>query len=188
VTWEGLSPPYRTIVADPPWEYAKTNADKSAEGYAGRKGLPYSGMSLNQIQAFNLVREIADEDARLFLWTTNRYLRHAWDIAEMWGFHPQDRTLVWCKTPRATTPVTTEFVLIAKRGNPPRMPWHGTTWFNWPLQSQHSRKPAAFYDLVEQWCPGPYVDVFCREPRLGWDSWGYGYESALTAPLPEGGS
>ena len=112
------------------------------------------------------------------LWTTNRYLRHAWAIIEAWGFTPQDRVLVWCKPPRCTTPVTTEFVLIGRRGNPPRMPWHGTTWFDWPLEPVHSQKPAAFGDLVESWCPGPYVELFCRRPRLGWDSWGHGYELA----------
>ena len=31
MTWEGLSPPYGTIVADPPWQYNVT------------KGLPTSG-------------------------------------------------------------------------------------------------------------------------------------------------
>ena len=175
-----LSPPYSTIVADPPWQYAKTNPDKSAEGYAGKVGLPYSGMTLDEIRAMP-VAEIAADDARLFLWVTNRYLRHAWSIAEAWGFQPQDRTLVWCKSPRATTPVTTEFVLIAKRGNPPRMPWHGTTWFQWAHQRGHSTKPAAFGDLVESWCPGPYVELFARTPRLGWDSWGKGYEIGASA-------
>lgn len=184
--FDGLHPPYRTIVVDPPWPYAKTNPDKSGEGYRGRAGLPYSAMTLTDIYDLNVGGELADcGGSRLFLWTTNRYLRHAWDIAEMWGFEPQDRTLVWCKKPRATNPVTTEFVLIAKRGKPPRMPWHNTTWFDWPLTSNswnggaHSTKPPAFYDLVESWCPGPYVDVFSRSPRLGWDSYGWGYESAV---------
>lgn len=176
MTWEELNPPYSTIVVDPPWEYAKTNPDKSGEGYKGRAGLPYSGMSLDEIRALP-VGDLGD-DARLFLWTTNRYLRHAWSVVEAWGFEPQDRVLVWCKTPRATTPVTTEFVLIGKRGNPPKMPWHGTTWFQWPLQPLHSQKPDAALDLIESWCPGPYVELFSRRPRFGWDSWGYGYEGA----------
>lgn len=37
--------------------------------------------------------------------------------------------------------------------------WHDTTWFQWPLTSTHSRKPDAFLDLVESWCPGPYVEL-----------------------------
>jgi len=178
--FKGLNPPYSTIVADPPWRYAKTNPDKSAEGYSGAMGLPYSGMSLDEIAALP-VADIAADDCRLYLWTTNRYLRRAWDIVEAWGFEAQERTLVWCKPPRATTPVTTEFVVMGKRGKPPRMPWHGTTWFAWPHQSAHSVKPAAFGDLVESWSPGPYVELFARQPRLGWDAWGHGYEIGASA-------
>lgn len=174
--FDELTPPYATIVADPPWHYDKTNADKSGEGYGGHLGLGYGSMSVDEIKALP-VGDLAD-DSRLFLWTTNRYLRHAWDVVEAWGFTAQDRLLVWCKPPRCTTPVTTEYVLIAKKGSPPRMPWHGTTWFQWPLQPLHSQKPDAFMDLVEQWCPGPYVELFCRRPRFGWDSWGKGYEVA----------
>lgn len=177
MTWEGLNPPYRTIVADPPWRYDKTNPDKSAEGYRGRTGLPYSGMSLDAIRRLPVAQLAAPDGCRLFLWVTNRYLRHAWSIAEAWGFAPQERTLVWCKQPRATTPVTTEFILLAKRGGPAKMPWHGTTWFDWPHQAAHSVKPAAFYDLVESWCEGPYLEMFARQPRLGWDHWGLGVEA-----------
>ena len=62
--WAGLSPPYRTIVADPPWHYAKTNADRSGEGYKGRKLLPYTSMTLDEIKALP-VAEVADIDARV---------------------------------------------------------------------------------------------------------------------------
>ena len=182
MTWEGLNPPYRTIVADPPWHYSKTNPDKSAEGYRGRRGLPYSGMALDEIKALPVADLAHPDGARLYLWTTNRWLRHCWDVAEAWGFVPQDRVLVWCKAPRATTPVTTEFVLVAKRGNPDRMPWANTTWFQWPHQPVHSMKPPAFGDLVESWSPGPYVELFARQPRLGWDAWGHGYEQQRTPP------
>lgn len=182
--WEGLTPPYSTIVADPPWHYPVTGSGDSQrgvnpKGQGPRKAaLPYTGMSLDSIKALP-VADLAAPDARLFMWVTNRYLRHAWDVVEAWGFQPQDRVLVWCKAPRATTPVTTEFVLLAKRGKPPRMPWHSTTWFQWPHQRAHSVKPAAFMDLVEDWCEAPFLELFCRTPRFGWDSWGKGYESEV---------
>lgn len=177
--WDGLQPPYSTIVADPPWPYDKINPDKDADDYRGG-GLAYGSMSLSEIAALP-VAEIAAADSRLFLWTTNRYLRHAWSVVEAWGFRPHHRVLVWCKPARCTTPVTTEFVLIGKRGKPPRLPWHGTTWFPWPLQPVHSQKPDAFMDLVESWCPTPYVELFCRRPRFGWDSWGHGYETGVAS-------
>ena len=40
----------------------------------------------------------------------------------------------------------------------------------------HSAKPAAAGDLIEATSPGPWCELFCRRPRLGWDSWGHGYE------------
>jgi N6-adenosine-specific RNA methylase IME4 len=55
-----------------------------------------------------------------------------------------------------------------------------TTWFQWP-RGAHSAKPAAFLDIVERVSPGPYVELFARAPRLGWDSWGHGYEIGATA-------
>jgi len=44
-------------------------------------------------------------------------------------------------------------------------------WFTWPRGS-HSAKPEAFLDLVEQVSPGPYLELFARRQRLGWDTWG----------------
>ncbi len=170
--FEGLNPPYATIVADPPWHYEQPYPQDRRAREVGE--LPYSSLSLDAIRAFPVADLAAD--SRLFMWTTNRHLRHAWSVVEAWGFIPQDRVLVWCKPPRATKRVTTEFVLLGKRGHPPPMPWYGTTWFDWTVPSGHSHKPPAMFDLVESWCPGPYVELFARQPRLGWDSWGYGYE------------
>jgi N6-adenosine-specific RNA methylase IME4 len=171
--WDGLTPPYSTIVVDPPWHYDEVNPPKSREGYVG-PSLAYSTMSLDAIRALP-VGDLA-EDTRLFLWVTNRYLRHAWSVVEAWGFKPGGRVLVWCKKPRCTANVTTEYILMGSKGKPNRLPWHPTTWFDWPLQSAHSQKPPQFMDLVEQWCPGPYAELFARATRLGWDSWGKGYE------------
>jgi N6-adenosine-specific RNA methylase IME4 len=46
-----------------------------------------------------------------------------------------------------------------------------TRWFTWP-RGVHSAKPDAFLDLVEQVSPGPYLELFARRQRLGWDTWG----------------
>lgn len=39
-------------------------------------------------------------------------------------------------------------------------------------RTKHSRKPVHQYDLIEAICPGPYLELFAREPRDGWTSWG----------------
>lgn len=112
---------YGTIVADPPWPYD--------EGWRGRNGtrrpLPYPSMSLAEIAALP-VADLADEGAHLYLWTTNRYLREALGIVEMWGF-TYAATLVWAKPPGQKAhggrfAITTEFVVhaAAPSNSPPR--------------------------------------------------------------------
>jgi len=247
VTWEGLSPPYGTIVADPPWHYdEQVGAWDERSAWLGRtKPMPYSSMSTAEIGGLP-VGGLALPGAHLYLWTTNRHLWAARAIADEWGFDIST-VLVWCKEPKGRGPgglfsVTTEFVLWGRsrkragaiiaharraaglgraevhrlvRGGKPTgivyrweaddcLPtaddWDGlqahlpelagvpypyvappsvdnveTTWFRWP-RGRHSEKPPAFLDMVEQVSPGPYVELFARAPRLGWDSWGHGYE------------
>lgn len=178
--FECLEPPSRTLVVDPPWHYGAVNPPNPDSGYGighGDQSLGYSTMTLEEIRALPVGALAHPEGARCFLWITNRYLRHGWGILEGWGFEPSERVFVWTKKPRGTTPVTTEYLLFGSVGSPARMPWLGTTWFAWPHRGRrHSEKPAAALDLIETLSPEPYVELFARSPRLGWDSWGLGYE------------
>lgn len=176
--WEGLSPPYSTIVADPPWFYRQGGP---TTGFAPLRPPPYSMMTADEIEALPVV-DLAAADAHLFLWTTNAYLRSSFSIAEAWGFK-HSQTLTWCKPAQGIGPGgafsnTTEFILYCRRGTLPYLGRMDRTWWEWP-RGAHSVKPAAFLDVVESVSPGPYVELFARAPRLGWDSWGYGYESGV---------
>ena len=176
--WQGLHPPYKTIVADPPWKYEQGGP---TTGFAPLRPPPYSMMPASEIACLP-VEDLADDDAHLYLWTTNRYLRQAFSIVEMWGFK-HSQTLTWCKPAQGIGPGgafsnTTEFVLYCRRG---KLAYQGrvdTTWWQWP-RGAHSVKPAAFLDIVEHVSPGPYVELFARAPRLGWDSWGKGFETEV---------
>lgn len=170
---------YRTIVADPPWHYNGFGVGRVPAGVEndGRKTpLPYPTMTVREICLLP-VEEWAEDDAHLYLWTTNRYLPDAFEVLKWWGFR-YSTPLVWCKEPIGSflgaefTP-SAEFVLFARRGKlrgvrAPRQ------WFQWPRQGQgrHSQKPDAFLDLVEQVSPGPYLELFARRQRLGWGTWG----------------
>lgn len=188
---------YRTIVADPPWAYdegwpgastsSKSNMNRAHVPDAAkvRKPLPYPAMSIAEIAAIK-VDDLAESDACLFLWTTNRYLRDAYLIVEAWRFKPS-QLLTWCKVPRGIGPggtfaSTTEFVIYARRGKP-KTKRTDSTWWSWPRpkNGHHSKKPEAFIDMVEQVCPGPYLEMFARRARFGWDYWGN--ESLNTARL-----
>lgn len=37
---------------------------------------------------------------------------------------------------------------------------------------EHSRKPDEIYDIIESCSPGPYLELFARFRRKGWDQWG----------------
>ena len=136
--------------------------------------MPYATLSVAQIAALP-VRDLADDASHLYLWTTTRYLRDAFAVAEAWGFR-YGQTLVWAKPMRATMlggafGCNVEFVLFCRRGVLPHLRKSHTAWFGWP-RSHHSRKPEAFLDLVESVSPGPRLELFARTQRLGWDSWG----------------
>ena len=164
---------YRTIVADPPWDV------KRPAGWGttlNHRSQPYPIMNVGQIAALS-VESLADDPAWLFLWTVNAYVEDAYDIVRAWGFRPVT-LLTWCKPVRQIGPGgmfsnTSEFILYARRGSSPngRAKAINTTWFQWPRRAQ-SEKPGAFQDLVELHFPAPYLELFARRQRLGWDSWG----------------
>lgn len=123
---------YRTIVADPPWPYpegfarsiptgrslnVKRDGDRALVGGFRRSDLPYQPMTFNDICNLAVARESADDDCRLFLWTTNKYLGGAFDVLAAWGFDYR-QTLVWQKADggpfiTSVAPNTAEFALVA---------------------------------------------------------------------------
>lgn len=143
-----------------------------------RKPLPYPSMTLEEIAGLP-VCELADPDGcKVFMWTTNRYLRHFGEIFDAWGVS-YSQTLVWCKAPMGSGlggdfQITTEFIVCGRIGKLKRTDDRmDSTWFRWPrMDRAHSRKPEAFLDLVERVSPAPRLEMFARRNRLGWDTWG----------------
>ena len=37
---------------------------------------------------------------------------------------------------------------------------------------EHSRKPDEIYTRIEKLVKGPYIELFARTTKKGWDSWG----------------
>ena len=190
-----MSGKYRTIVADPPWEKPDTGARTHSDSGGWDRGprpmtgiacaTPYPQMTLAEIEALP-IGDLAEGDAHLYVWTFGPYIPETYRLVEAWGFRPS-ALLTGCKAPMglgfggAYVP-TTEHVLFARRGRDIRQARHDSTWF-WFKRSAHSAKPDAFLDLVEQVSPGPYVELFARRARFGWDY--YGDESLGTAEMPE---
>lgn len=133
------------------------------------------------------VKEWASKNAHLYIWTINAYIEQTYEIARAWGFKPST-LLTWCKTPNGiglggAYSLTTEHILFCRRGTLKAKTRIDTTWNLWK-RGRHSAKPEAFLDLVEAVSPGPYLEMFARRNRLGWDTWGN--ECLNTANVKEG--
>jgi N6-adenosine-specific RNA methylase IME4 len=177
---------YRTIVADPPWPYPEGFATQPRtagkwEGPVTRAALPYPSMSIDAICALP-VADLADKDARLFLWVTNKYLPDSFRVIREWGFRYR-QMLTWDKRDSLSGSVApnSEFLLVAARGTPGLLTRLSTAVVRASQTKEHSRKPDVFIDLIEQVSPPPRLELFARRHRLGWDVWGN--ESANTATL-----
>jgi N6-adenosine-specific RNA methylase IME4 len=173
---------FRCIVADPPWAMERSKGTL----YAGATDTPpmktidldYPVMTVDEIAALPVAGCAAD-GCHLYLWTTQRFLRAAYDVLDAWGFK-QGAVLVWSKPPKGvcgTWVCSAEFCIFARRGTLAHKRRHIGTVFNWS-RGRHSAKPGAFQDLVETVSPGPYLELFARpwtplfEKRTGWEAWG----------------
>jgi N6-adenosine-specific RNA methylase IME4 len=70
-----------------------------------------------------------------------------------------------------------EFVFIARRGHVSPPSQEGFLGLMSP-NLQHSRKPDSVHVLAES-LPGPYLELFARRPRDGWDTFGNEVEREL---------
>jgi len=179
---------YGTIVADPPWPYPspgkigatlthRPNRDRTANAGNAGSGCRYGSMTVSEICA---IGPAAEDNAHLYLWTTNAFVEDAHRVAREWGFRPVT-LCTWGKVKPDGRPSmkmghyfrgATEHVVFGVRGSLPLTTSDAipTLWL-WP-RLPHSVKPDAFYDLVEQVSPGPYLELFARRQRFGWDTWG----------------
>lgn len=164
---------YRCIVADPPWEpslHRNTVGRKEGKYRAGPQRY-YRVMKVHEICA---IQPPSTDRAHLWLWVLSQHIDWGYAVARAWGFEPQ-QTITWKKPGLGTGQFqcNTEHALVCRKGGPNGNAFgkSGGTGFTWP-RGRHSEKPAAFFDLVERVSPGPYLEMFARTTRLGWDSWG----------------
>lgn len=186
---------YKTILADPPWDIKfgednhreRRRSTGSPKGTWSRPKMNYETMSLKDISALR-VSEMAEPNAHLYIWTINKYIEQTYAVARAWGFKPIC-LLTWAKTPRGmglggTFVQTTEHILFCRRGMNIAKERCNTSWWNWTRPENitgpmHSRKPELAQGMIEIVSPGPYLEMFARRPRAGWDVWGDEIESTV---------
>jgi len=156
---------YSCIVIDPPWGYG-TEYDPNGR----RAANPYPEMTLEQIKDIKLP---ATNDCVLWLWTTHKFMRHSFDIIDTWGF--RDVSILTWKKDRiglgSWLRSQSEFCIMCVKGSPVVNLSNQSTIIEGKLR-EHSRKPDAFYSMVDSLCVGTKLDYFSREQRNDWDTFG----------------
>lgn len=174
---------YAAIYADPPWSYKAW----SGAAVPSRVDAHYKTMEALDIAALP-VSQIAAKDCVLFLWVTWPTLLDALKTIEAWGFTYKTCGFNWTKGDARQvemfrddtdtdmllgywTRANTEPCLLATRGKPKRLD-AGVRQAIVEPRRQHSRKPDCVRERIERLVAGPYVELFARQTRPGWDSWG----------------
>lgn len=172
-----LLPEYKTILADPPWDYEEITNSSYKSSSSFRCDSDYTRMTLEQIADLTIdgkhISEYATEKAHLYLWTTNTMLEASFDILRAWGFEYKTM-LTWGKPYIGLGHyfrTNTEHILFATRGNLETLTDNTPTWFQ-ADKSKHSSKPEHIYNLIENNSYAPYLELFARKNRKGWTSWG----------------
>lgn len=158
---------YEVIVIDPPWEGIRAEA---YDPESGRGVPPYPTMSVDEIAALELPLA---ENAAVFLWTFGPYLHDSFHIFDAWDIEWK-ATLVWVKDYIKIGTIFRnqhELIQVGFKGTPDYRQTHQSTVIEAPVR-EHSRKPDAFYHAIEEMFPGTKLDMFARESREGWDTWG----------------
>jgi N6-adenosine-specific RNA methylase IME4 len=147
-------------------------------------------MSLDDVKALP-VSEWAADDAILLLWATDPLLDKAFAVIRAWSFTYKTVGFYWVKQNTSGngfftgmgfwTRANPEPCLLATRGHPKRKTADVKRLVVAPRR-EHSRKPEEMYGHIERLADGPYLEMFARTTRPGWDGWG------VQAGLFDGGS
>ncbi len=166
---------YRTIVADPPWQYDNAASRGAAENH-------YGTMNIEELCNLDTVPKHSAANAHLYMWTTSSHLPQAFNVMSAWGFEYKTY-LVWVKPQIGMGNyfrVSTELVLFGVRGSMRTQARDIKNYFEAP-RAKHSAKPPMFHDIVMKASPGPYLELFsrctgdgcgCSKCQHGWTVYG----------------
>lgn len=170
---------YKTIYADPPWQFQNRTGKVAPEHKRLNR---YDTMKLTEIMQLP-VAEVADEKSHLYLWVPNALLPDGLALMRAWGFEYKTN-IIWEKVRKDGMPDgrgvgfyfrnVTEILLFGIKGDKNRTLSAGRTQVNLvrAMKREHSRKPDEFIPLIENCSSGPYLELFARGCRAGWDVWG----------------
>lgn len=169
---------FGTILIDPPWRFSNRTGKMAPEH---RRLHRYPTMSFEEIGALPVGR-LGLANSHLYLWCPNALLLEGLTIMKEWGF-TYKTNIVWYKVRKDGGPDgrgvgfyfrnVTELLLFGVKGRL-RTLKAGRRQVNITIsrKQEHSRKPAAVYEIIKHCSPGPYLELFAREKNSGWTQWG----------------
>jgi N6-adenosine-specific RNA methylase IME4 len=183
---------YGAILVDPPWRFRSWDnrtalARAHSTGTNVSAATHYNTMPIEDICALP-VGDLALPDCSLFIWITWPNLEDGLRVISAWGFTYKTAAFVWTKAHAKQlelfrddmddlmglgywTRANTEPCLLATRGRPTRLNRDVRQAIIEPRR-EHSRKPACVHGRIERLVAGPYLELFARAPRAGWDVFG----------------
>lgn len=170
---------YDLILADPPWKQAK-GGKKNVRPMSSGTALDYPVCSLNEIREhLKQAASITNENSILFLWTIDKYLFEAQQIAEELGYKLHAR-MIWNKVVGIPAAFTVryghEYLLYMYKGKfvPVATEERGKihTVFTEKCQ-KHSKKPEIGFEIINRLYPSlSKLEMYARQKRQGFDCWG----------------
>jgi N6-adenosine-specific RNA methylase IME4 len=164
---------YKTIYADPPWQYGNQATRSATNNH-------YGTMTVDEIAALPIA-DVVEDNAHLHLWTTNAFLFDARRVLEAWGFEYKS-CFVWVKPSIGIGNywrVSHEFLLFGIRGKLPFQDRSQRSWIE-KEKTKHSSKPEKVRKIIEKVSPGPYLELFGRKAVDGWTVFGDEVAQTLT--------
>jgi len=169
---------YGTILADPPWRFNNRSGKVAPEHKRLNR---YDTLSLDQIKEIP-VPIAAAEKSHLYLWVPNALLPEGLEVMRAWGFEYKTN-MIWHKIRKDGGPDgrgvgfyfrnTTEIILFGIRGKIRTLsPGRSQVNIIKTRKQEHSRKPDELYEIIEKCSTGPYLELFARGKRAGWDVFG----------------
>ena len=170
---------FGAILADPPWQFQNKTGKVAPEH---RRLSRYATLTLAEISALPIA-ETAASTSHLYLWVPNALLPEGLAVMKAWGFSYKSN-LVWHKVRKDGGSDgrgvgfyfrnVTELLLFGVRGKAARTLPPGRRQVNYlaTRKREHSRKPDEQYKLIEACSRGPFLELFARGVREGWECWG----------------
>jgi N6-adenosine-specific RNA methylase IME4 len=166
---------YRIIYADPPWKYNEEQHTTLGDVHTVTLGAHYPSMSISELCELP-VRDLANDNAVLFLWVTSPLLAECFELIDAWGFKYKT-SMIWDKVKHNVgnyVSVRHELLLICTRGSctPDNRKLYDSVQES--PRTAHSVKPELFRHIIDDIYPhGNRIELFRRgDPISNWDIWG----------------